>query len=43
MKKQYEVPEVTMMTIWTQDVMATSNVSLGDGEKGVWDNEIFGG
>ena len=37
-KKQYGAPEVTLLIIWTDDVM---NVSLGAGEKGVWDDEIF--
>ncbi len=38
MKKQYGTPEVTILSIWTSDVM---NVSLGAGEKGVYDDEIF--
>lgn len=38
-KKQYDAPEVTMTELLVDDIM---NVSLGDGEKGVWDNEIFG-
>ena len=38
-KKQYGKPEITMFSLWTSDVL---NVSLGDGEKGVWDDDIFG-
>lgn len=37
-KKQYEALEVTILSIWAEDVMS---VSLGAGEKGVYDNEIF--
>ena len=37
-KKQYGAPELTIVAV-LYDVMT---VSLGDGEKGVWDNEIFG-
>ncbi len=37
-KKQYDAPEfIAIMNVI--DVMA---VSLGDGEKGVWDDELFG-
>ena len=37
-KKQYGTPKVTILTLWTADVMS---VSFGAGEKGVFDNEIF--
>ena len=37
-KKQYGTPKVTMLSIWTADVMS---VSLGAGEQGVYDDEIF--
>ena len=37
-KKQYGAPEVKVLTVWATDVM---NVSLGAGEKGVFDEEIF--
>ena len=38
-KKQYNAVEITIMEVVMSDILS---VSLGEGEKGVWDDEIFG-
>ena len=43
-EKQYSMPELTVSTFCSEDVVTASEggTTLGKGEKGVWDNEIFG-
>ena len=40
-KKQYYAPKAKVLSLWSEDVMTVSGETLGVGEKGVWDNEIF--
>lgn len=41
-KKQYGAPKFALINLMACDVLLVSGVSLGTGEKGVFDDEIFG-